>query len=78
MHHHHMTMLLLAAGLAATCAQQQEAAQPSAQPSTSPIPIIKYENEGVNPDGSYKWSIGEIRDSLEIRTNWVYDVHKNE
>ncbi|XP_026276585.1 endocuticle structural glycoprotein SgAbd-8-like [Frankliniella occidentalis] len=56
MHHHHMTMLLLAAGLAATCAQQQEAAQPSAQPSTSPIPIIKYENEGVNPDGSYKWS----------------------
>ncbi|XP_019878613.1 endocuticle structural glycoprotein SgAbd-8-like [Aethina tumida] len=23
---------------------------------TEPIPIIKYVNEGVNPDGSYEWS----------------------
>ncbi|KAK3930033.1 Endocuticle structural glycoprotein SgAbd-2 [Frankliniella fusca] len=52
--------LLLAAVLGAASAQQETTAQPPAQqpaqPSTSPIPIIKYENEGVNPDGSYKWS----------------------
>ncbi|XP_067000857.2 endocuticle structural glycoprotein ABD-4 [Anabrus simplex] len=27
-----------------------------AGPTQPPIPIIKYENEGVNFDGSYKWS----------------------
>ncbi|KAJ8956812.1 hypothetical protein NQ318_014226, partial [Aromia moschata] len=26
------------------------------QQSTEPIPIVKYENEGVNADGSYHWS----------------------
>ncbi|XP_046665438.1 endocuticle structural glycoprotein ABD-4-like [Homalodisca vitripennis] len=26
------------------------------QPQTSPIPIIKYESEGPNPDGSYRWA----------------------
>ncbi|XP_034250883.1 endocuticle structural glycoprotein SgAbd-8-like [Thrips palmi] len=50
---HATSLLVLSTALAAVCAQQS--AQP-AQPSTSPIPIIKYENEGVNPDGSYKWS----------------------
>nr|XP_023029439.1 endocuticle structural glycoprotein SgAbd-8-like [Leptinotarsa decemlineata]AYA50002.1 cuticular protein 43 [Leptinotarsa decemlineata] len=27
-----------------------------AQPN-EPIPIVRYENEGVNPDGSYQWNI---------------------
>lgn len=25
------------------------------QPNQPPIPILKYENDGVNFDGSYKW-----------------------
>nr|XP_024217477.1 endocuticle structural glycoprotein SgAbd-8 isoform X2 [Halyomorpha halys] len=30
--------------------------QSSQGSNTTPIPILKYENEGVNYDGSYKWS----------------------
>lgn len=49
------SLLVLSTALAAVCAQQSAQPAQPAQPSTSPIPIIKYENEGVNPDGSYKW-----------------------
>lgn len=31
-------------------------AAPQQQPNTSPIPILKYESEGPNPDGSYRWA----------------------
>ncbi|KAK6621127.1 hypothetical protein RUM43_011433 [Polyplax serrata] len=41
--------LVFAVVALAAAAPQQPAAQP-------PIPILKYENEGVNFDGSYKWS----------------------
>ncbi|KAG5877071.1 hypothetical protein JTB14_014554 [Gonioctena quinquepunctata] len=29
---------------------------PALQPTGEPIPIVKYDNEGVNPDGSYQWN----------------------
>ncbi|KAG5877061.1 hypothetical protein JTB14_014544 [Gonioctena quinquepunctata] len=29
---------------------------PAVQPTGDPIPIVKIENEGVNPDGSYQWN----------------------
>ncbi|CAH0558120.1 unnamed protein product [Brassicogethes aeneus] len=31
-------------------------AQQQPHPTGEPIPILKYENEGVNADGSYQWS----------------------
>lgn len=30
-------------------------AAPADQSTSEPIPIVKYENEGVNADGSYQW-----------------------
>ncbi|CAH1369009.1 unnamed protein product [Tenebrio molitor] len=39
-------ILALCALLAAVCAQQPN----------EPVPIVKYDNEGVNADGSYQWS----------------------
>ncbi|XP_017785765.1 PREDICTED: endocuticle structural glycoprotein SgAbd-8-like [Nicrophorus vespilloides] len=42
-----LIILSVLALVALTKAQQQ--------PHGDPIPIIRYENEGVNPDGSYKW-----------------------
>ncbi|XP_045472418.1 endocuticle structural glycoprotein SgAbd-8-like [Harmonia axyridis] len=43
------SIFLIAAALCATCYAQQAATK-------EPIPIIKYDNEGVGPDGSYQWS----------------------
>ncbi|XP_069674208.1 endocuticle structural glycoprotein ABD-4-like [Periplaneta americana] len=42
--------VLVVLSLAAVCLARPQGAQ------TTPIPIISYNNEGVNFDGSYKWS----------------------
>uniref|UniRef100_A0A224XRL8 Putative endocuticle structural glycoprotein n=1 Tax=Panstrongylus lignarius TaxID=156445 RepID=A0A224XRL8_9HEMI len=42
--------------LCVAVARPQLGAQQPSGPQTTPIPILKYENEGVNYDGSYKWA----------------------
>ncbi|KAJ8910376.1 hypothetical protein NQ315_012823 [Exocentrus adspersus] len=44
------TVFLALALAAVSCAPQ----------STEPIPIIKYDNEGVNAEGSYQWSFESV------------------
>nr|CAD7461588.1 unnamed protein product [Timema tahoe] len=44
------------------------------QPSTSPIPIISYENEGVNFDGSYKWSYETANEIRAEETGFVKNL----
>ncbi|KAK9869772.1 hypothetical protein WA026_003504 [Henosepilachna vigintioctopunctata] len=43
------SIILAVAALCASCYAQQAVTK-------EPIPIIKYVNEGVGPDGSYQWS----------------------
>ncbi|XP_018577186.1 endocuticle structural glycoprotein SgAbd-8-like [Anoplophora glabripennis] len=45
-----MKVALITLSLAVTCYTQQQTA-------SEPIPIIRYDNEGVNADGSYQWSL---------------------
>ncbi|KAG5877067.1 hypothetical protein JTB14_014550 [Gonioctena quinquepunctata] len=44
-----MKLIILSLAFAAvSCA-------PALEPTREPIAIVKYDNEGVNPDGSYQW-----------------------
>jgi hypothetical protein len=49
---YHLATLLVAFNVVRALPQAPGASGPT----TPPIPILKYENEGVNFDGSYKWS----------------------
>ncbi|KAG5877072.1 hypothetical protein JTB14_014555 [Gonioctena quinquepunctata] len=45
-----MKLIILSLAIAAV------SCRPALQPTEEPIPIVKYDNEGVNPDGSYQWN----------------------
>ncbi|CAH1983142.1 unnamed protein product [Acanthoscelides obtectus] len=54
-----MKLIIFSLAITAVFARPQTASQPlPAKSGTSeePIPIVRYENEGVNPDGSYQWN----------------------
>ncbi|XP_065205365.1 endocuticle structural glycoprotein SgAbd-8-like [Planococcus citri] len=51
-----ITLFLLASLLIVQRISSQSPPAAAPGPQTTPIPIIKYENPGVNFDGSYKWS----------------------
>lgn len=55
-----MQVIVLSAVLTALSSAQQ----PTQQPQGEPIPIIRYENEGVNADGSYQWRYVENSDNI--------------
>ncbi|XP_063220023.1 endocuticle structural glycoprotein SgAbd-8-like [Bacillus rossius redtenbacheri] len=62
---------ILALGVAACWARPQLA-------NTSPIPIISYENEGVNFDGSYKWRYETANDIQAEETGFVKNLGQPE
>ncbi|KAG5877060.1 hypothetical protein JTB14_014543 [Gonioctena quinquepunctata] len=47
-----MKLIILSLAIAAVSCSPA----PQLQPTGEPIPILRYENEGVNPDGSYQWA----------------------
>ncbi|VEN51665.1 unnamed protein product [Callosobruchus maculatus] len=61
-----MKLIIFSLAITAAFARPQTASQPlqrapqqsAKQEATTnePIPILRYENEGVNPDGSYQWN----------------------
>ncbi|XP_014260617.1 endocuticle structural glycoprotein ABD-4-like [Cimex lectularius] len=46
--------------------------------STTPIPILKYENPGVNHDGSYKWAYETGNEIVAEETGYVKNFGQGE
>ncbi|KAL0266838.1 UNVERIFIED_CONTAM: hypothetical protein PYX00_009275 [Menopon gallinae] len=53
-------------------------AAPQQQPAQPPIPILKYENEGVQVDGSYKWSYQTGNDIQAEESGYVKNAGQEE